>query len=785
MDYGEELDRDYGHGAYSVPRAMDSYMNQSYGMESHGGGSGGGGGGGGGGSARFGPYESYDSGSSLGGRDLYRSGYGYNEPEQSRFGGSYGGRFDSNYRNSLDSFGGRNQGGSSWEAPYSRSKLRPGFMEDRGRETYSSYSSFSSPHVKPAPVGSRGRGTPAYPDSGFGSRNYDAFGGPSTGRGRGRGYMGDFGGMHRPGIVVDYHNKPSSAAVAARGIKRKMIQQPYNKPDKTTEAQISQGASSSSSRHQKSRSPNQEAAGKFRSKAISSEAAEKEASRRHQALEKQLSKAARQKNDPKVGQITSVPKEASAPSTSAASSAWSPKGETSQFIFPMAEQVEMVPRSSEGLGLHIPTPPGTARPLGPEATFTPTAAGLRPPEAQETELLERMQLLISQAIAQGVASTLQQKARPESGIPSHSNVSYLSQAEAAAYQGSVSPSNSSMSRGSFIGDDEQTEQEMSEDENLSPDLSPFMSVFNPALFKSLLHKARSTAQIGSEGAPQAEPSTNQGPTSQVFSEPTFTQQDIPCPPLFLNIVQRQWEAPGTFPSPGETDKKLFNVASALSELLAVPMVDEPLASLVSSFTVSGDTAEALKSEDKKAELNFRRTHQALAWAVKAAASTSFFARTSLLWLHQLQARVPPEEVRMHQDLNKLVAASEYMVDSSLHAARFSSRALASNITSRRLLWLRQWKADARSKWQLASAPYVGGQLFGEALNPYLNENEDKCKVMSHLIKRADRATPYAHKQSFCPTDTGSEFTNRDRSRQQFQTKRPFRGMGGRPFRRSK
>ncbi|XP_060088152.1 DBIRD complex subunit ZNF326-like isoform X2 [Heteronotia binoei] len=223
MDYGEEMDRDYGHGAYGGPRAMDSYMTQSYGMESHGGGGG----------NRFGPYESYDSGSSLGGRDLYRSGYGYNEPEQSRFGGSYGGRFDSNYRNSLDSFGGRNQGGSSWEAPYSRSKLRPGFMEDRGRESYSSYSSFSSPHMKPAPVGSRGRGTPAYPDSGFGSRNYDAFGGPSTGRGRGRGYMGDFGGMHRPGIVVDYHNKPSTAAVAARGIKRKMIQQPYNKPGGT------------------------------------------------------------------------------------------------------------------------------------------------------------------------------------------------------------------------------------------------------------------------------------------------------------------------------------------------------------------------------------------------------------------------------------------------------------------------------------------------------------------------------------------------------------------------
>ncbi|XP_074122376.1 DBIRD complex subunit ZNF326-like [Sminthopsis crassicaudata] len=228
-DYGHGfyggMDRDYGHGSFGGPRSMDSYLNQSYDMDNHSGGGGGGG-------NRFGPYESYDSGSSLGGRDLYRSGYDFNEPEQSRFGGSYGGRFESSYRNSLDSFGGRNQGGSSWEAPYSRSKLRPGFMEDRGRESYSSCSSSSSPHMKPAPVGSWGRGTPAYPENTFGSRNYDAFGGPSTGRGRGRGYMGDFGGKRKPGIVVDYHNKPSNVAVAARGIKRKLLQ-PSTKPGGT------------------------------------------------------------------------------------------------------------------------------------------------------------------------------------------------------------------------------------------------------------------------------------------------------------------------------------------------------------------------------------------------------------------------------------------------------------------------------------------------------------------------------------------------------------------------
>ncbi|KAF6346069.1 zinc finger protein 326 [Rhinolophus ferrumequinum] len=138
-DYGPGsyggMDRDYGHGSYGGQRSMDSYLNQSYGMDNHSGGGGG--------------------------------------------------------------------------------------------------SSFSSPHMKPAPVGSRGRGTPAYPESTFGSRNYDAFGGPSTGRGRGRGHMSDFGSIHRPGIVVDYQNKSTNVTVAAaRGIKRKMMQ-PFNKPGGT------------------------------------------------------------------------------------------------------------------------------------------------------------------------------------------------------------------------------------------------------------------------------------------------------------------------------------------------------------------------------------------------------------------------------------------------------------------------------------------------------------------------------------------------------------------------
>ncbi|XP_069823748.1 DBIRD complex subunit ZNF326 [Dendropsophus ebraccatus] len=198
------MERDYGHVSYG--RGMDSFSIDS-------------------GADRYGPYESFDSRSAVGGRDLYRSGYGYNESDQG-YGDSYDGRYENTYRSSVDSYEGRNQGGSSWDPSFTRAKVRTGFMEDRGRDSYSSYGGFSSPYMKPATVGSRGRGMPAYPDSAFGGRSNDAFGGPATGRGRGRG--GQLGrGMHRPGML-EFKHQPMPGGMA-RGIKRKMAQ-PFKAP---------------------------------------------------------------------------------------------------------------------------------------------------------------------------------------------------------------------------------------------------------------------------------------------------------------------------------------------------------------------------------------------------------------------------------------------------------------------------------------------------------------------------------------------------------------------------
>ncbi|XP_039181469.1 heterogeneous nuclear ribonucleoprotein R isoform X1 [Crotalus tigris] len=110
-------------------------------------------------------------------------------------------------------------------------------------------------------------------------------------------------------------------------------------------------------------------------------------------------------------------------------------------------------------------------------------------------------------------------------------------------------------------------------------------------------EASSAAHVGpDQSAPVATAMDSE--VDPVFVEPVVTQHHVPCPPLFLNAVKKQWTSPGTFPLPGGNDKKLFSVASDLAEVLDVPTVDEPV-SPFSPTTISGDMSEALKTEERR------------------------------------------------------------------------------------------------------------------------------------------------------------------------------------------
>lgn len=175
-----------------------------------------------------------------------------------------------------------------------------------------------------------------------------------------------------------------------------------------------------------------------------------------------------------------------------------------------------------------------------------------------------------------------------------------------------------------------------------------------------------------------------------------------------------------------------------------------------------------------------------------ATSASFFNRASLFWLKQLQDRLPPSNTRTHQDLNKIVMALEYSADATLNPARFMAKSIGSTIASRRLLWLRHWQADARSKWQLASSPYSADALFGPPLEPLLIETRDKRKILPSVSRQSDyHYTSYAQPQSFGPLTlastslTTSSRSNPDHNNRTLRSDKgansnrniPFRGAG--------
>lgn len=436
----------------------------------------------------------------------------------------------------------------------------------------------------------------------------------------------------------------------------------------------------------------------------------------------------------------------------------------------------------------------------PTATFTPTAAGLReatgPAAAAPLDFQSFFSSAFSSFLAAGLQQASQMSLQPLAGQA-------VQQAPPSA---SSRPSKNVTSvdlAESDPGDECPEDFELSDDDELPPDNPAFTGLFRPAMFKSLLHKARLTTNLGAAGTDTAGDSAAAGPHDALFHPSKPDKDVVPCPRLFLEVLQNPWGQPGSLTSPSSLDKKLYCASPELDDLLVLPTVDAPVAALASGSSLPTDSLDGLKAEDRRSELAFCKSHQAITWAIKTATANSFFTRASLIWLKQLQQRLPPEEKRLHQDINKIVAATEYSADASLNSVKFASRALASTVSARRLFWLRQWKADLKSKWRLASAPFKAPNLFGAALDPVLIEDRDKRKVLPTSFRRSDRRyTPYSQRQSFRPYSAtpGSSFRRpsfsggdraqgrdsfRDRGRFQQPAKRPYRSSNFKQSRRGK
>lgn len=121
------------------------------------------------------------------------------------------------------------------------------------------------------------------------------------------------------------------------------------------------------------------------------------------------------------------------------------------------------------------------------------------------------------------------------------------------------------------------------------------------------------------------------------------------------------------------------MAPPFLQLLQVPSIDGLVAALASSSSyLAGDRSEGLKPDEKKSNLSFRndtpghRLGHPFSISLPSSGSNSY--RPDCLLVRSVY-------------LTKIVVAVQFSADATLHAAKYSFRALASTVTFRRVLWL--------------------------------------------------------------------------------------------------
>lgn len=189
-------------------------------------------------------------------------------------------------------------------------------------------------------------------------------------------------------------------------------------------------------------------------------------------------------------------------------------------------------------------------------------------------------LFIAQTVARGNDAALIQRgilaplsAPDHEQRPSHA----ASQLASDSSHASHSPSPSRHSEQSLMDEEDVFDYNLSGgEEEAALDRPQSMGLFRPELFKTLLHTAKATANMGVSMTHAQNASEPRNSNKLLFTEGVTEQEGIPSPKLFIDTVQRQWAQPGSISTPSSLDRKLYTVDQELEDLHKLPAVDDPM-----------------------------------------------------------------------------------------------------------------------------------------------------------------------------------------------------------------
>uniref|UniRef100_A0ACB8EQN7 Uncharacterized protein n=1 Tax=Sphaerodactylus townsendi TaxID=933632 RepID=A0ACB8EQN7_9SAUR len=117
-----------------------------------------------------------------------------------------------------------------------------------------------------------------------------------------------------------------------------------------------------------------------------------------------------------------------------------------------------------------------------------------------------------------------------------------------------------------------------------------------------------------------------------------------------------------------------------------------------------------------------------------------------------------------EGVNRMLKAASFAADATLDSVTFSARSMASLVATRRLLLLRAWQMDWRSKSLVLECAFQCEKLFGEDLKEFLVDPKEKPKHLPKPFRGFDRKP--SSNSNFLPQQGPNQF-KRDNFRRSY------------------
>ena len=228
---------------------------------------------------------------------------------------------------------------------------------------------------------------------------------------------------------------------------------------------------------------------------------------------------------------------------------------------------------------------------------------------------------------------------------------------------------------------------------------------------------------------------------------------FPVHPLLEGLIYKDWEHPDRYFLPPKKFSVLYPMEEQFTKKWGIPKVDAAVSCVNKSLTCPVDNVLVFKDPTDKRLETLLKTSFASARGITQPAIAAIGICQALK--DQFKGVLKELPAQQAQNLAEFPRALCFAIDAIKDSIQQSSRLTLSLVHMRRLLWLKNWSAEAPCKKLLAGFPFHGERLFGEDLDAYIQKISSGKSTLLPVKKRFRGPPSFKRSSSPIPSTSGT------------------------------